>query len=281
MTSDAPTTPKVLSVDEMKERWNDWSNAWDQQYEHLTITVSHTLLAFLQLSSASSILEIACGAGGGARLCNMLKPKSAKLTCIDLAEGMVAKATAKVNDPSVTIQLGNALSLSFGNDSFDRIYSAYCLHLVPDPDVMLREVHRVLKPGGIAAFSVWGRKENADSLIYVNTIAAEMGISLTPPGPPVRTPFHLGQDSEALRTRALNAGFSKCIAFYQSHPTPLLDPSKITTAMLLPPPTAKAFSLLPMEKQTQLRERLDAYAKNLLDSGKPIPMEALIIVATK
>lgn len=273
----------VLNSEQLEHTWDDWSATWEEKYEPLTLGITNTLLTFIQLNSATSILEVACGTGAGSRLCNFRKPKSAKLTSVDLSSQMVGRATKKIDDPTVTVQKENAEKLSFADASFDRYYAGYCLHLVENPDNMLKEAHRVLKEGGIAAFSVWGRKANSNSLTYMNDIAAAMNppVTLQPPGPPRRSPFYLGQDPEILKKKAKDAGFKKVITFYQSHPTPLLDPETITDTMLAPPSTARAVAALPDAAKRELRAGMTKFVSDLLDAGTTLNMEALIVVVVK
>jgi len=272
--------PRIETSEELSKRWDIWAAIWEQHYEPMTLITTHSLLNYLNLSKATSILEIACGSGAGSRLCNFLKPKQAKLTSIDLSEGMVQRAIKKIDDPSVKVLVGDAENLTFPDGSFDRCYAAYCLHLVSDPDKMLREVHRVLKPGSIAAFSVWGRKENCPQMTILNDIASSMGVSLVSAFA-TRTPFHLGQDTEALRQRAANAGFSKSVAFYQAQPAHSLDAEVLLTKLLVPPQTTEAFSKLTEEQQKELRVKAIAALEQIIGSGKPLGMEALILIVTK
>lgn len=52
---------------------------------------------------------------------------------MDLAPEMVQRAIQKVNDKDVNIVVGSAESLPFEDQIFDRYFSSYCLHLVPNP----------------------------------------------------------------------------------------------------------------------------------------------------
>jgi len=108
------------------------------------------------------------------------------------------------------------MSLPFENASFDKIIGNYILHLVPDPDKMLLESKRVLKEGGMCAFSVWGRKENSPKFTMnthlIPKFSSEWNIDFKEEV--FRSSFHLS-DINDLKRRVLQAGFTRCIAWYQ------------------------------------------------------------------
>lgn len=56
----------------------------------------------------------------------------------------------------------------------------------------MQEARRVLASGGIAGFSVWGKKELSPHFTVASDLAKEMGIDVTGGKPPVRSNFHLG-----------------------------------------------------------------------------------------
>lgn len=79
------------------------------------------------------------------------------------------------------------------------------LQLVPDADAMLREAHRVLRPDGLAGFTIWGQPEHS-GMFTINTAAnAELGLEQAGE----HSNFALGSDLEALRERFSRAGFSQ------------------------------------------------------------------------
>eukprot|EP00026_Physarum_polycephalum_P022444 Phypoly_transcript_26524.p1 GENE.Phypoly_transcript_26524~~Phypoly_transcript_26524.p1 ORF type:complete len:162 (+),score=33.00 Phypoly_transcript_26524:66-488(+) len=139
----------------------------------MTLPITSTLLSWLQLNTAKDILEVACGTGGGLKLCAFMKTPETNLTGVDLSPAMVEKIKVKIQNPSVKVEVGNAEQLTFADESFDRYYASLGLHLVNDASQMLREACRVLKPGGIAAFSVWGRRGNSPQI----TILPEQQLS--------------------------------------------------------------------------------------------------------
>jgi len=63
---------------------------------------------------------------------------------------------------NITLRLGDNEDLSFVNDEEFEIYLAnMSLHLVANPEKMLKEAYRILKKGGKIGVSVWGRRENS------------------------------------------------------------------------------------------------------------------------
>jgi len=105
---------------------------------------------------AGVVLEIACGSGIVTRhLRNRLR-KEARLVASDLNDGMLAYAAAKFGpDDAVEWKQADATSLPFDDASFDAVVCQFGLMFFPDKVAALREVHRVLSPGGLFVFNVW------------------------------------------------------------------------------------------------------------------------------
>lgn len=94
-----------------------------------------------------NVLEIGCGQGVGTKLIQKLfKPK--KITAIDLDPKMVERAKERVKSKTIHFQQGDASKLTFKDDQFDAIFDFGILHHIPNWKDAIRELHRVLKPGG-------------------------------------------------------------------------------------------------------------------------------------
>jgi ubiquinone/menaquinone biosynthesis C-methylase UbiE len=113
---------------------------------------------------SGSILEI--GAGTGA---NLPRYPSAvtRLVLVDDDPHMLAKLETRVRESGremdIEIREASAASLPFPDASFDAVVSTLVLCSVPDPDVVLREVRRVLRPNG--------------TFVYLEHVAGEEGTS--------------------------------------------------------------------------------------------------------
>jgi len=113
---------------------------------------------FAQLKGDEKILEVGCGTGSGS--INLAKkfPK-AKIVGIDIFEGVSGKSpdtalkNARIEGVAdrVDFQYGNALKIPFGDKAFDVVTMGSVLHELhseKDKTKALREIYRVLKPGG-------------------------------------------------------------------------------------------------------------------------------------
>jgi len=89
----------------------------------------------------------------------MFAAQGARNTGIDLTEEAVdaTRQHFAVEGLEGRFQQENSEQLSFPDDSFDIVYSFGVLHHTPAPERAVREVHRVLKPGGVARVMLYHR----------------------------------------------------------------------------------------------------------------------------
>lgn len=100
----------------------------------------------------ANVLDLGCGAG---HVSFQVAPFVNKVIAYDLSVSMlevVAKASQEKQLKNIETAQGVAESLPFDDNSFDFVFSRYSAHHWQDLGIALREVKRVLKPSGIAAF---------------------------------------------------------------------------------------------------------------------------------
>jgi ubiquinone/menaquinone biosynthesis C-methylase UbiE len=95
---------------------------------------------------AGAVLEIAIGTGRNLPF----YPENVRLTGIDLSPAMLAQAAecAHTLGRAVTLHLGDAHALAFPDETFDSVVMTLALCTIPDEYRAMREVKRVLRPGG-------------------------------------------------------------------------------------------------------------------------------------
>lgn len=113
------------------------------------------------LADGDRILDLGCGVGRHVITSYTLKKVQAVGVDLCHADLMTAQErfTEEFEEPdnsskSFGLSVGNALSLPFADDCFDKIICSEVLEHIPDYGAVLKEIKRVLKPGGILAASV-------------------------------------------------------------------------------------------------------------------------------
>jgi SAM-dependent methyltransferase len=92
--------------------------------------------------SPARVLEVGCGLGEiAARIQRELR---ADVRAIDISERMVELTRER----GVQAEVGDAQALAFADGEFDCVVANWVLYHVPDVDLAVREIARVLKPGG-------------------------------------------------------------------------------------------------------------------------------------
>ena len=92
------------------------------------------------------VLELATGPG---LLAKHVAPFAKSMIATDYSDGMIAEARKGECPGNLTFEIADAMSLPYADGSFDAVLIANALHIVPDPEKVLREIDRVLRPGGV------------------------------------------------------------------------------------------------------------------------------------
>ena len=141
------------------------------------------ILDLLKLSSADRYLEIGCGGGV---LLRMALEHAGTAAAIDHSPDMVELSKSKndqaLKDNRIEIVQGDAAALPWANNSFTAVASANMFFFVEQPEKMLKEVYRVLEPGGrfvmvtmnngLLGRMVFGRRYRCKT--YSNRVMTEM-----------------------------------------------------------------------------------------------------------
>jgi ubiquinone/menaquinone biosynthesis C-methylase UbiE len=107
------------------------------------------------IADGEEVLEIGCGTGS---LTFALRDAAAlgSLTAIDHSPIYLAAAQAKDGEARIRFEEGDGCALRFPDASFDRTLSMLVLpSVLPQPELMVAEMRRVTRPGGVVAAAFW------------------------------------------------------------------------------------------------------------------------------
>lgn len=111
------------------------------------------LVSRLDVAASDQVLDVATGTGAVAL--ELVRRYGCRVTGIDQSAEMLAEGRRRVErvglQSRIELQQGRAEELPFGDATFDGLTFTYLLRYVDDPAAVLRELARVVRPGGRAA----------------------------------------------------------------------------------------------------------------------------------
>ena len=150
----------ALSHSDVENAYTRWAPVYDWAFA-LVMRPGRRASAARINQIGGKVLDV--GVGTGLEL--PMFGDNVRITGIDLCEPMLEIARKRVADLGLKnvdeLRVMDAMNLDYPDESFDVVVAPYVLTVVPDPERMLNEMARVVKPGG--------------EMILVNHIGAERG----------------------------------------------------------------------------------------------------------
>lgn len=131
--------------------YRNYSGIYDLVWGKLFESSRAEAIRHLQIQPGYRILEVGVGSG----LTLPFYPRDCRVAGIDISDRMLAKARRRVqrgNYRHVTLKRMDASQMAFEDDSFDAVFAAYVITVVPDPKGVISEIKRVCKKNGRIVF---------------------------------------------------------------------------------------------------------------------------------
>lgn len=167
-----------------RARWTASATSWDRWADPmagLADKLNQPLLDAAGVTAGERVLDLASGAGEPALSAARRVGAGGLVVGSDLVPDMLAGAVRRAGMAGAEAPVfaaADMTALPFADAVFDRVICRFGIMFVPDAVGALRDMRRVLRPGGIAAFMVWGPRSG-------NALFAEIGAAVT---------AHLGED---------------------------------------------------------------------------------------
>lgn len=130
-----------------------------------TIEHLHRYAIAQTLAKDKKVLDIACGEGYGS---NHIAKFAKEVKGVDISDIDISKAIDKYKKDNLEFVVGSILDIPFGDKTFDMIVSYETLEHLAEHEVILKEVNRVLKPGGLLIISTPNKLNYSDKKSYKN-----------------------------------------------------------------------------------------------------------------
>jgi ubiquinone/menaquinone biosynthesis C-methylase UbiE len=152
-------------TDNMLDVWRESAKYWTKHSETIHQMFAPLTCALIEragIREGHTVLDIAGGAGEPSLTIAETVGPEGSVTCTDAVSEMVEAARAEAQRRGLTnmqFQQCTPDALPFPDNVFDVVVSRLGVMFFPDSLAAMREMLRVLKPGGKLAFAVWGKSE--------------------------------------------------------------------------------------------------------------------------
>lgn len=201
-----PGTSSVGAADQRPEDWGAVAATYEQVLDPLTALWAEEALRLVPARPRARVLDVAAGCGN---LAVLAARRGADVLAIDFAAPMLDRLRRRLSTDGAAVRLalmdGHALGLRAA--SVDAAYSVFGLMFFADRQAGLREIWRVLRPGGQAVVTAWTRPERMVFLPLVRRAVQAAVPGWSPPATPLA--WQAFGDPGVLADETTAAGFTE------------------------------------------------------------------------
>jgi len=158
----------------VREEFDDWAaDGRDKGMEDRHWHTAKYVLAQMPVEEGETVLDLGTGSGYAARALRDAD-SAGRAYGLDGSPEMARNAANYTEDSQVGFLVGDFDHLPFADDSIDHIFTMEAFYYANDPHEALREVARVLRPGGTFFCAVNYYEENVHSHSWQDNIEVEM-----------------------------------------------------------------------------------------------------------
>jgi ubiquinone/menaquinone biosynthesis C-methylase UbiE len=266
----------LWSSPEVAERWQEDVQRRRQDMAEAT----QRMLEAAGLKSGDHVLDIAAGTGDQSIFAARIVGPGGSILATDISAemlGIAARVVQQEGLTNITTRVMDAEQLDLEDNAFDAVICRLALMLIPNLQPALREIRRVLKPGGKLAALIWSAPENNPLFSLPLAILAKYARGASSHRP---HPFALS-DPRVFERELTEAGFYEVITralAFQSHYASLDAFMQSTGSRLI----AGVMGQLSQQEQQQLLEEVRQALSQFEGShGLVAPAEFLLGVGSK
>jgi SAM-dependent methyltransferase len=233
------------------------------------------LIRLARCKDGDRVLDLACGTGLVASRVDAVSGARCRVTGLDINEGML-DAARQIG--GVEWVHGDAMDLPFPDGSFDAVLCQQGLQYFPDRAAAMREVARVLAPGGRLAVAVWGALERQP--FYV-ALTHGLAIHL----PEAKDAYALGfslNTAEELRALAAGAGLQDVRVRFEHRTIRYPDLKEFVAGFMEGTMISAQFIALPEDRRRAFVDHVAGLLEGYVDDdGVAFPLENHFLTATR
>jgi len=142
--------------EKIQQHYDEIANVYDLHYDRPRGRTYHTRISRHVMDSlppGGMLLDIGCGTG---LFVEKYLREGGNAIGVDLSRNMIERARDRCG--AADFSLGTGECLPFRDETFDAVASLLVFSYLRDPESMLREAHRVLRPGGAISICTLGKK---------------------------------------------------------------------------------------------------------------------------
>ncbi|HWQ77261.1 MAG TPA: class I SAM-dependent methyltransferase [Anaerovoracaceae bacterium] len=156
-----------------KTFWNRYAKIYDIEIDRFNRSAYSEMYRLISgaLTKEMKVLEIATGTG---LIAIHIAEAAQSVAATDFSPKMIEAATKKRTPDNVHFSVEDATTLSFLDQTFDAVIISNALHIMPDPELVLKNIRRVLKPNGLLIAPTFSHGHLRDSTWKLNAFLLKM-----------------------------------------------------------------------------------------------------------